>query len=167
VSRRTLIWLSLVNQQHRSRSHPRERSLVSPVSFNPLLGGRGVLATVDAADIRGLSTARLLCVAELPHSRHGHISCALTSLTSSRILHLVTVPPRRPLNEIIVVRAVAYAPAGRTSRAIAHTNPASSRAIAVATFGFGLPRATSRRNRPVSRNCAFHAMSHTILGNAS
>ncbi|MBA3887462.1 MAG: BrnT family toxin [Acidobacteria bacterium] len=30
----------------------------------------GVLATVDAADIRGLDTARLLCVAELPHSRH-------------------------------------------------------------------------------------------------
>src|SRR2546425_2872359 len=27
-----------------------------------------VLATVDAADIRGLGTARLLCVAELPHS---------------------------------------------------------------------------------------------------
>jgi hypothetical protein len=32
------------------------------------------LATVDAADIRGLGTARLLCVAELPHSRHGHLS---------------------------------------------------------------------------------------------
>src|SRR5437667_10747590 len=33
-----------------------------------------VLATVDAADIRGLATARLLCVAELPHSSHGHLS---------------------------------------------------------------------------------------------
>src|SRR3990170_2781414 len=30
------------------------------------------LATADAADIRGLGTARLLCVAELPHSRRGH-----------------------------------------------------------------------------------------------
>ena len=34
----------------------------------------GVLATVDAADIRGLATARLLCVADLPQSRDGHRS---------------------------------------------------------------------------------------------
>jgi hypothetical protein len=45
--------------------------------------------------------------------------------------------------------------------------PASSRAIAVATFGFDLPRATSRRKRPVSRSCAFHAMSQTTFGSAS
>jgi hypothetical protein len=34
-----------------------------------------VLATVDVADIRGLATARLLCVAELPsHSRRRRYS---------------------------------------------------------------------------------------------
>jgi hypothetical protein len=45
--------------------------------------------------------------------------------------------------------------------------PVSSRAIAVATFGFAFPRATSRRKRIVSRSWAFHAMSHTTFGNVS
>ena len=55
----------------------------------------------------------------------------------------------------------------RTSRAIAQMKPVSSRATAVATFGFAFPRATSFRNREVRRSWAFHAMSHTFLGSAS
>ena len=57
--------------------------------------------------------------------------------------------------------------AGGTSRAIAQMKPVSSRAIAVATFGFAFPRATRRRNRLVNRSCAFHAMSHTTFGSPS
>ena len=49
-------------------------SSVSRSSFIDRFRRHDVLATVDAADIRGLATARLLCVAELPHSRHGHRS---------------------------------------------------------------------------------------------
>ena len=41
--------------------------------------------------------------------------------------------------------------------------PVNSRAIAVATFGLALPRATSVRNRDVRRSCAFHAMSQIGL----
>ena len=40
--------------------------------------------------------------------------------------------------------------------------PVSSRAIAVATFGLALPRATNRRKRDVRRSWAFHAMSQII-----
>ena len=53
-------------------------------------------------------------------------------------------------------------PAGCTSRATAHMNPASSRAIAVqATVSF-LPRAANARNRAVRRDCAFRALSRTL-----
>ena len=41
--------------------------------------------------------------------------------------------------------------------------PISSRAIAVATFGLALPRATSRRKRVVRRSWAFHAISPRSL----
>ena len=61
----------------------------------------------------------------------------------------------------------AYAGGAGTSRAIAQMKPVSSRAIAVATFGFAFPRVTKRRNRDVNRSCAFHAMSHTVFGHAS
>ena len=40
--------------------------------------------------------------------------------------------------------------AGDTSCAIAQMKPVSSRAIAVATFGFAYPRATSRQKRAPS-----------------
>jgi hypothetical protein len=45
--------------------------------------------------------------------------------------------------------------------------PVSSRATAVATVGFALPRATSVRKRDVRRSGAFHAMSQTDFGSAS
>src|SRR4029434_1779398 len=91
----------------------------------------------------------------------------LPPLTTSRILHLVTVPPNRSMNEHVLSRAGAYRGVGDTSRAIAQINPESSRAIAVATFGLAFPRATRRRKRVVSRSWAFHAMSQTTFGRAS
>src|SRR6266850_595692 len=108
-----------------------------------------VLATVDAADIRGLGTARLLCVAELTHSRHG--PCRRNDRRSN------TSCPC----------AESQRGAGDTSCAIAQTNPESSRAIAVATFGFAFPRATSRLKRAVRRSWAFQAMAHTTFDKAS
>ena len=71
------------------------------------------------------------------------------------------------MNEDILYARRPYCDAGDTSCAIAQMKPVSSRAIAVATFGFALPRATSRLKRTVRRSWAFHAMSHTTLGNAS
>jgi hypothetical protein len=51
-----------------------------------------------------------------------------------------------------------------TSRLIAQTKVASSRAIAVAaTVGF-LPQRSSVRKRLHRRVCAFHAISRTLLG---
>ena len=60
-----------------------------------------------------------------------------------------------------------YAWGAGTSRAIAQMNPVSSRATAVATLGFALPRAISFRKRDVKRSCAFHAMSQIGFGRAS
>src|SRR5437867_70901 len=85
----------------------------------------------------------------------------------SRVLHLVTVTPERPMNEDILYARRGYCDAGDTSCAIAQMKPTSSRAIAVAAFGFAFPRATSCRKRVVKRSWAFHAMSQATLGNAS
>jgi hypothetical protein len=75
VNPKALIWLSLVKSAKSSRPHHRESSFFRMSVFvHRSFRRHDVLATVDAADIRGLGTARLLCVAELPHSRHGHIS---------------------------------------------------------------------------------------------
>ena len=71
------------------------------------------------------------------------------------------------MNEHVLSCVAGYCGPGDTSCAIAQTNPESSRAIAVATFGLAFPRATRRRKRVVSRSWAFHAMSHTTFGNAS
>ena len=71
------------------------------------------------------------------------------------------------MSDDILCARRAYYDAGDTSCAIAQMKPVSSRAIAVATFGLALPRATRRRNRVVNRSWAFHAMSHTALGNVS
>jgi len=71
------------------------------------------------------------------------------------------------MNEDILYARRPYDDVGDTSCAIAQMKPVSSRAIAVATFGFAFPRATSRRKRVVNRSWAFHAMSHTTFGNAS
>ena len=54
------------------------------------------------------------------------------------------------------------AQAGRTSRATAHMNAASSRAMAVQVTVVFLPRATNARYRAVSRLCAFHAISRIV-----
>jgi hypothetical protein len=73
--RETLIWLSLVKLAKPSRPHHRACSFSRfSVLVHRSFRRHDVLATVDAADIRGLGTARLLCVAELPHSSHGHRS---------------------------------------------------------------------------------------------
>jgi hypothetical protein len=93
----TLIWLSLVKSPDLSCVHPCEPSPRIFVLVHRSSRRHDVLATVDAADIRGLATARLLCVAELPHPSHGHTRLAPTSLTSPRILHLITVPPRNSM----------------------------------------------------------------------
>ena len=77
-------------------------------------------------------------------------------------------PPGRDAADLTdLIAACAYAGGAGTSRAIAQMKPVSSRAIAVATFGFALPRATSLRKRDVRRSCAFHAMSQMAFGNAS
>jgi hypothetical protein len=52
-------------------------------------------------------------------------------------------------------------------RAMAHTNPIISRAMAVTTTCFGLPRANIWRYRLHSRNCARQAMSLTSCGKPS
>jgi Phosphomethylpyrimidine kinase len=71
----TLIWLSLVKQAKPSRHHAREWLCFRlSVLVHRSIWRHDVLATVDAADIRGLGSARLLCVAELPRSSHGHRS---------------------------------------------------------------------------------------------
>src|SRR6202040_435001 len=86
-----------------SRRHHREWSFFRlSVFVHRAFRRHGVLATVDAADIRGLDTARLLCVAELPHSRTRTYQPKLTPLTPSRALHLATVPPERPRNEHVM-----------------------------------------------------------------
>jgi hypothetical protein len=41
---------------------------------------------------------------------------------------------------------------------MAHMNPSNSRAIAVATLGFGLPDALNFQKQALSRCCAFHAI---------
>ena len=71
------------------------------------------------------------------------------------------------MNEDILCARRPYRAAGETSCAIAQMKPVSSRAIAVATFGLALPRATRRLKRAVRRSWAFHAMSHTTLDKAS
>ena len=90
---------------------------------------------------------RLWFVAELPRPRHGRIDGA----------DVHNVPEGSPrgrdaagLTDLIAPRR--YAGGAGTSRAIAQMNPVSSRAIAVATFGLALPRATSRRKRAVNRS---------------
>jgi hypothetical protein len=54
-----------------------------------------------------------------------------------------------------------------TSRLIAQTKAASSRAMAVAATGGFLPLRRSERKRPHSRVWAFHAISRTRLGAAA
>jgi sirohydrochlorin ferrochelatase len=54
-----------------------------------------------------------------------------------------------------------------TSRLMAQTNAASSRAIAVATTVLRLPLRSSARKRRHSRVCAFHAISRTRRGAAA
>ena len=85
------------------------------------------------------------------------------SLTLSRILHLA----RDATDPTDLMRVRPYAGGAGTSRAIAQMNPVSSRATAVATLGFALPRAISFRKRDVKRSCAFHAMSQIGFGRAS
>ncbi len=53
---------------------------------------------------------------------------------------------------------------GLTCCAMAHTKPASSRAIATTILLRLTPRAASRRKRAHSRTCAFQAMSSAALG---
>ena len=53
-----------------------------------------------------------------------------------------------------------------TSRAMAHTKPASSRAMAVTILFCGNHRAASRFQRAHRRNCAFQARSRNGLGNS-
>ena len=126
------------------------------------------VATVDAADIRGLGTARLLCVAERSSVSVRTSQPKLPPFTTTRVLHLATAPPTRSRNQSPPVCARVFRYAVReTSRAIAQMKPVSSRATAVATFGLALPRATNRRKRAVSRSCAVHAMSQTTFGSAS
>src|SRR5689334_23534829 len=52
--------------------------------------------------------------------------------------------------------------AGWTCRAMSRTNPASSRAIAVTTFGSGLPAALRWRWRRHSRTCAFQPIGEPL-----
>ena len=56
------------------------------------------------------------------------------------------------MNDDILYARRSYCDAGDTSCAIAQMKAVSSRAIAVATFGFAFPRATSRRKRVVKRS---------------
>ena len=69
------------------------------------------------------------------------MSAAPTSITPSRVLHLAAMPPTRRTGDLC---ARPYAGGVGTSRAIAQMKPVNSRATAVATFGFALPRATKR-----------------------
>src|SRR5689334_3817509 len=55
---------------------------------------------------------------------------------------------------------------GVTSRAMAHTNPESSRAMATTILLCGMCRALSRLKRAHRRSCAVQAMSVTALGSS-
>lgn len=60
-----------------------------------------------------------------------------------------------------------FQPESCTSRPMAHTNPASSRATATTALVFMTRRALRRLNLLVSRNCAFQAISVTAEGSPS
>jgi hypothetical protein len=75
--------------------------------------------------------------------------------------------PPDPLSASFVVASIATAVAPpATARAMAQMKPANSRATAVMATTSGLPARHSERYRPVSRTCAFQAMSRTAAGAA-
>jgi hypothetical protein len=62
--------------------------------------------------------------------------------------------------------ALAAVALASSARAMAQMKPDSSRATAVMATTSGLPARHSERYRPVSRTCAFQAMSRTAAGAA-
>lgn len=100
------------------------------------------MTTVDHADIRGLGTACLAFVVELPRAKVGSFADRRDPIVQSRILPPWPRPPFQETgeNQSFIVHA-----AISTVRAIAHIKAANSLATAVmATWG-RLPFATSRR----------------------
>ena len=97
AQRETLIWLAPVKWA--DRSLPRDcESLLSTLfralrSSDPSGRRHRVLATVDAADIRGLGTAQTVVRRGAALALGTDVSMLLMSITSSRILHLAAMPP--------------------------------------------------------------------------
>lgn len=75
------------------------------------------------------------------------------------------VPPD-PLSASVAFASASAAAPLATTRAMAQMKPDSSRATAVMATTSGLPARHSERYRPVSRTCAFQAMSRTAAGAA-
>jgi hypothetical protein len=126
------------------------------------VGGTAFYRRLTLLISAGWVPPRLWFVAELPRPRLGRVKGAdvHNDLEGS--------PPGRDAADPTDLLAVCpYAGGAGTSRAMAQMKPVSSRAIAVATFGFAFPRATKRRNREVRRSCAFHAMAQMAGGSAS
>src|SRR2546426_8601174 len=150
------------------RAHSRVRC--SPCGSSEIMQHRSsvetepVTSTVDHADIRGLVTTLLVSVGCLPRSRHEglsqphnvHEGCTLTGAAP---------PPRIEVAPISVVAGChrPYA-AVACAFAIAHMNPASSRAMAAAIVFACWPRRASFLYRPHKRTCARHAMSQISWG---
>ena len=105
------------------------------------------MTTVDPTDIRGLVTARLHFVVELPHSNYA--VCSTLWVEPSRMTRGFSGPAADLLHFVfrnhgcVTDQTLTWAcwggVAGMTSRAIAHTKPTSSRATAVVTLHFSLP----------------------------
>ena len=80
----------------------------------------------------------------------------------------LATPLAAPLAAAAAVAPASVAAAlAATARAMAQMKPASSRATAVMATTSGLPARQSARYRPVSRCCAFQAMSRTSAGAAA
>ena len=83
------------------------------------------------------------------------VGSAIRQIVDARVLLTATVPPALPGRSVSYVRwrlllwlrscGFSAQPAGGTLRAMAQTNPANSRAIAVTTTCLGLPFAIMRR----------------------
>jgi hypothetical protein len=121
------------------------------MDLQPRAGAEGVKTTVHQTLIRGLGTAGPLSVSSLPSPSFGHEAMM-------RLQDRISPPPRTPkgcscgalrprhwLQKLYSGNSYAAIRTGSTSRAIAHTNAAISRAIAVVTTFLHLPFAASLR----------------------
>lgn len=120
--------------------------------------GRGdFVTTVDQSDIRGLVTGMRLIRQGLPRSTYERRSLPCGRLKAGPRIP-PTVLPSRPVPLARPISIMCSNPqdnnqlaSSSSSRAIAHTNPASSRATAVTASAGALPRPISRCSRLWSR----------------